>query len=235
MKAYGVIGMSFLSLLLHPVSSLPSSPTSSCCPGNDPYSYCDSYETKCISCKETCENPNEFEDCKQHCSLYLNSVIIKQKVMKGDLETLTVMVTLTAVMTCVVMLAVFVLICMKLKRRRRLRKKIDPSTLFTVDKEKVEISVKGGGGEANNRITDTLKVSNLPPTTNVRPSLNPGTSMSTMVTQLSQESGSNSNIPMQAYTNSRTLSSSQRKSRQPSEDCIPMNNPATPRVFSEVI
>ena len=92
---------------------------------------------------------------------------------------------LAAAMTCVVMLAVFVLISMKLKKLRRLKKKIMPTSVFTVEKGKVEIDIP-----ANDTVSDNLVIkgsaSHIP--TQMRPSLQPGTSMSTMVTQLSQES-----------------------------------------------
>ena len=49
-------------------------------------------------------------------------------------------VALTAVMTCVIMVLLIALFLMKMKKRKRLAKKINPSVLFTVDKEKLDIS-----------------------------------------------------------------------------------------------
>lgn len=49
-------------------------------------------------------------------------------------------VALTAVMTCVIMVLLIALFLMKMKKRKRLAKKINPSVLFTVDKEKIDLS-----------------------------------------------------------------------------------------------
>jgi hypothetical protein len=139
-----------------------------------------------VPCQDICQNQNSFADCQKDCPQYLQSVIFRHTVEKDDLQTLTIMVALTAAMTCVVMLAVFVLISMKLKKLKRLKKKIMPTSVFTVEKGNVEIDIP-----ANDTISDNLVIkgsaSHIP--TQMRPSsLQPGTSMSTMVTQLSQES-----------------------------------------------
>eukprot|EP00092_Neocalanus_flemingeri_P002475 GFUD01002647.1.p1 GENE.GFUD01002647.1~~GFUD01002647.1.p1 ORF type:complete len:163 (+),score=48.88 GFUD01002647.1:460-948(+) len=137
------------------------------------------------------------------------------------------MVATTAAMTSVVMVAVFVLISMKMKRRHRLRKKILPTSVFTVEKGKVEIDIP-----ETDKIRDTLvirgsvsqRTAQCPPS-QARPSLKPGTSLSTMVTQLSQESSINlpSTDTATTTTNSRNPSGRFGKMprRLPSEDCVP--------------
>ena len=101
------------------------------------------------------------------------------------------MVAITAAMTSVVMIAVFVLVSRKMKksyRLKKLRKKILPTSVYTVEKGKVEIEIP-----ETDKIKDNLVIrgsTNLNPS-QVKPSLNPCTSMSTMVTQLSQESSIN--------------------------------------------
>ena len=112
---------------------------------------------------------------------------------KDDLHTLTVMVALTAGMTSVVMIAVFMLIIMKLKKRNRIKKKILPSSVFTVEKEKVDIDV-------SQRSLKEGDNSKLPGQTMVP--LKTGTSMSTMITQLSQDSSilQNQSINNSEYT-----------------------------------
>merc|ERR1711931_557447 len=125
-------------------------------------------------------------------------------------------------MTCVVMLAVFMLIIMKIKKKNRLKKKILPTSVFTVDKGKVDIDMTQKDMTSD---TMVLKSSTLPVQ---RHSLTHGTSMNTMVTQLSQESSKSINLPS-TDTATTGLSSSRRTSgrygktprRLPSEDCIP--------------
>jgi len=142
-------------------------------------------------------------------------------VQKDDLKTLTWMVASTAVMTCVVMFAVFMLIIMKIKKKNRLKKKILPS-VFTVEKGKVDIDMTQKDMTSDNMV---IKSSTLPVQ---RHSLSHGTSMNTMVTQLSQESSKSINLPS-TDTTTTGLSSSRRTSgrygktprRLPSEDCIP--------------
>ena len=46
-------------------------------------------------------------------------------------------VTLTALMTSVVMVLLMVLMRMKMKKKKRLSKKINPSVLFTVDRDEI--------------------------------------------------------------------------------------------------
>jgi len=191
-------------------STVISSSISSSCPCSDPFSHCDTFENKCLSCKDICENEATNEDCKAYCSHYLQSVFYIHKMEKDDLHTLTVMVALTAGMTSVVMIAVFMLIIMKLKKRNRIKKKILPSSVFTVEKEKVDIDV-------SQRSLKEGDNSKLPGQTMVP--LKTGTSMSTMITQLSQDS---SILQNQSINNNlRRSFDGYSKRRQPSEDCIP--------------
>eukprot|EP00090_Calanus_glacialis_P002514 TRINITY_DN11889_c0_g1_i2.p1 TRINITY_DN11889_c0_g1~~TRINITY_DN11889_c0_g1_i2.p1 ORF type:complete len:252 (-),score=48.00 TRINITY_DN11889_c0_g1_i2:262-969(-) len=200
-----------------------SSPVKLSCPCADTFSYCDTFENKCVPCQDICQNQNSFADCQKDCPNYLQSVIFRHTVEKGDLRTLTIMVALTAAMTCVVMLAVFVLISIKLKKMKRLKKKIMPTSVFTIEKGKVEIDIP-----ANDTVSDNLVIkgsaSQIP--SQMRPSLKPGTSMSTMVTQLSQESSINlpsTDTASTGITNSRNTSGrfGKQPRRLPSEDCIP--------------
>ena len=57
----------------------------------------------------------------------------------SQIHTLTIMVTVSTVMTCLVLLLLSALVMMKMKKRRRLAKKILPSTLFNVEKERLKI------------------------------------------------------------------------------------------------
>jgi len=205
-------------------SSLPSSSSDSSCPCSDPLYHCDTFENRCLSCKDICEDQGKFSDCQENCPHYLQSVIFRQTVQKDDLKTLTVMVAVTAVMTSIVMFAVFVLISMKIKKKNRLRKKILPS-VFTVDKGKIDIDMKQKDIPSDSQVMKS-SISQLPIQ---RHSLAHGTSMNTMVTQLSQESSKSSvNLPSTdtattALTNSRRASGTYGKTprRLPSEDCIP--------------
>jgi len=214
-----IVRLSAICLLAKPTLTLSSAALS--CPCSEPFSHCDEYENRCVSCKDICENQNTFADCQVDCPQYLQSVIFRHTVEKADLQTLTVMVALTAAMTCVVMLALFVLITMKMKKKRRLRKKILPTSIFTVEKEKVDIDIQPKDTISDNLV---IKSSTLP--SQVRPSLNPSTSMSTMVTQLSQESSihiPSTDTATTGITNSRNTSGRFGKTprRLPSEDCIP--------------
>ena len=82
------------------------------------------------------------------------------------------------------------LIIMKMRKKRRLKKKIQPTSVFTVDKGKVDIDMTKKNMTSDSMI---LKSETLPVQ---RHSLAHGTSMNTMVTQLSQESSKSSiNLP----------------------------------------
>jgi len=208
------------------IPSLASSSSSAelSCPCSDPFSHCDEFENRCLSCQDICENKSRFADCQEYCPQYLQTVIFRHTVEKDDLKTLTVMVALTAAMTCVVMLAVFVLISMKMKKKNRLRKKILPTSVFTVEKGKVDIDL-GQKDTISDNMVIKGSTAHLP---THRPSFAHGTSMNTvntmntMVTQLSQES-SISQPGTDKATNSRRASGRHGKTprRLPSEDCIP--------------
>merc|ERR1719365_548511 len=94
----------------------------------------------CTDPTTLCEDASQFEDCHLHCKDFLQSLItIHNTKERSDIQTLTIMVAVTAAMTSVVLIAVFCLITMKMsKAKRRLKKKVEPTSLFTVDKEKVE-------------------------------------------------------------------------------------------------
>eukprot|EP00092_Neocalanus_flemingeri_P027902 GFUD01030290.1.p1 GENE.GFUD01030290.1~~GFUD01030290.1.p1 ORF type:complete len:250 (-),score=64.11 GFUD01030290.1:164-913(-) len=221
-----VVIISVIVMLSKPAKTVSSSASLSC-PCSDPFSHCDEFENRCVHCKEICENQNTFADCQADCPDFLQSVIFRQTVEKDDLQTLTILVAITAAMTSVVMVAVCLLISMKMKKKHRLRKKILPTSVFTVEKGKVEIDIP-----ETDKIRDTLVIrgsvsqrSAQCPPSQVRPSLKPGTSLSTMVTQLSQESSINlpSTDTATTTTNSRNPSGRFGKMprRLPSEDCVP--------------
>merc|ERR1711963_380808 len=95
---------------------------------------------------------------------------------------LTVMVALTAVMTCLVLIILTVLMVMKVRKKRRLAKKILPSTMFSIDKEQVKIQ--------NSSTMETISARGLEASYHV-----PGAEQgggggggSTVVTQLSHDS-----------------------------------------------
>jgi hypothetical protein len=115
-----------------------------------------------------CEDASLFQDCHTYCKDYLQQVIVMHTTKeRSDIHTLTVMVAVTAAMTSIVLIAVFCLITMKVnKKRSRLRKKVEPSSLFTVEREKVELGLVNPSGP---------------------PPLRPGTSLQTVSTQLSNE------------------------------------------------
>jgi len=90
----------------------------------DPTTYCDTFEDSCKSCISLCEDASQFEDCHLHCKDFLQSLItIHNTKERSDIQTLTIMVAVTAAMTSVVLIAVFCLITMKMsKAKRRLKK-----------------------------------------------------------------------------------------------------------------
>ena len=72
-------------------------------------------------------------------------------------------VALTAVMTCVIMVLLMFLMFLKMKKRKRLAKKINPSVLFTVDKEKIDLSETkmkplSAKGKLDNRYYDKINI-----------------------------------------------------------------------------
>lgn len=206
----------------------------------DPTTYCDTFEDSCKSCISLCEDASQFEDCHLHCKDFLQSLItIHNTKERSDIQTLTIMVAVTAAMTSVVLIAVFCLITMKMsKAKRRLKKKVEPTSLFTVDKEKVELDLRS----SSNNTADNLGLSNSGSTTmsTLAPggigsnrtgagSLRAGPSLQTMSTQLSDESqvnyGVNVNPNCNMENNNRRHSFNQsgrgpRTRRVPSEDCV---------------
>merc|ERR1711942_18974 len=170
-------------LLLFAQSSSSSSLSS--CPCSEPLFHCDEYEQRCLSCQDICEDQTKFADCNANCPQYLQTVIFQKTVQKDDLKTLTWMVALTAVMTCVGVMLMLMLIIMKMRKKRRLKKKILPTSVFTVGKGKVDIDMTKKNMTSDSMV---LKSETLPVQ---RHSLAHETSMNTMntmVTQLSQES-----------------------------------------------
>ena len=153
------------------------------------------------------------------------------------------MVAVTAAMTSVVLIAVFCLITMKMsKAKRRLKKKVEPTSLFTVDKEKVELDLRSSSNNTANTNLGLSTLSNSGSTTDNRmstlgigsnttraASLRAGPSLQTMSTQLSDESqmnyGVNINPNYNMENNNRRHSFNQsgrdpRPRRVPSEDCV---------------
>ena len=204
----------------------------------------------CKSCISLCEDASQFEDCHLHCKDFLQSLItIHNTKERSDIQTLTIMVAVTAAMTSVVLIAVFCLITMKMsKAKRRLKKKVEPTSLFTVDKEKVELDLRSrnsanhlglstlsnSGGTTDNTMTTLGLGSN----TSRAASLRAGPSVQTMSTQLSDESQANYGVTNNPNfsainnpnlnvnnnpnynNNNRRPSFHQRTRRAPSEDCV---------------
>jgi len=207
----------------------------------DPTTYCDTFEDSCKSCISLCEDASQFEDCHLHCKDFLQSLItIHNTKERSDIQTLTIMVAVTAAMTSVVLIAVFCLITMKMsKAKRRLKKKVEPTSLFTVDKEKVELDLRSSSnntannhglsnsGSTTDNTMSTLGLGGLNRTG--ESSLRAGPSLQTMSTQLSDESqtnyGVNINPNYNMENNHRRHSFNQsgrgpRTRRVPSEDCV---------------
>merc|ERR1712226_295936 len=68
----------------------------------DPTTYCDTFEDSCKSCISLCEDASQFEDCHLHCKDFLQSLItIHNTKERSDIQTLTIMVAVTAAMTSV--------------------------------------------------------------------------------------------------------------------------------------
>jgi len=172
----------------------------------DHLSYCDDYENKCKPCSDICSS-GELSDCSTSCPHYILHLYSAQKLQPSQLNVLTIMVTLTALMTCVVMVLLVILMMMKMKKRRRLGKKINPSVVFTVDQEKIDMS---------DTKMKPLSVKELR-------KREKQDSLSTMVTQISNESSNHSeNFTSDALRNSRNSGSlNSRTKRLPSEDYVP--------------
>jgi len=182
----------------------------------DDLSYCDNFENKCKPCEEICSEESDLSECRNSCRHYLTNIVhlySSHKLHPDQLHVLTIMVALTAVMTCVIMVLLMSLMFLKMKKRKRLAKKINPSVLFTVDKEKIDLSetkmeplnakelVKGERQESQEM----------------------NRSINTMMTQLSNNSSNHSDsFPTGPMRNSKTSSPlNNRTKRLPSEDCVP--------------
>jgi len=123
------------------------------------------------------------------------------------------MVALTAVMTSVIMVLLIFLMFMKMKKRKRLAKKINPSILYSVEKEKINLSeTKLEPLSAKELVKGERQESQ-----EINRSIN------TMMTQLSNNSSNQSeHIPRGPMRNSKTSASlNNRTKRLPSEDCVP--------------
>merc|ERR1719422_1003793 len=138
-------------------------------------------------------------------------------------------------MTSVVLIAVFCLITMKMsKAKRKLKKKVEPTSLFTVDKEKVELDLRNSSDSSTSNRTlntsasttdNTMSTLGLGSNTTGAPSLRQGTSLQTMSTQLSDESQVNYGVSNNPNYHNRRSSFQQsgrgpRTRRVPSEDCV---------------
>jgi len=244
MVAKSLVTSSLVAILAKGVSS--SLVRSQCIAGRegkrvctDPTTYCDTFEDSCKSCISLCEDASHFEDCHLHCKDFLQSLItIHNTKERSDIQTLTIMVAVTAAMTSVVLIAVFCLITMKMsKAKRRLKKKVEPTSLFTVDKEKVELDLRSSSNStANNHGlinsgSTTMSTLGLGGSNRTgAASLRAGPSLQTMSTQLSDESQMNYGVNINPNYNmenndNRRHSFNQsgrgpRTRRVPSEDCV---------------
>lgn len=219
------------------------SASSSCGSRCDSSSYCDNYENKCKSCAEICEGRSfNSMECSKECPQYIQNEFSVRKMETSQLHTLTIMVALTAVMTCLVLILLTVMLLMKYKKKRRLAKKILPGTLYNVQNEKIKM--------ADNKL-QTLNAQDLEVRSTMRPRYDAAISTSTFTTQVSNEPGnqshnSSSNQLSEPERMSEGLKSKQRRS--PSEDCVPQygnylpnpygssrNSVSRPKEYSEVV
>jgi len=212
-----------------------STSSSSCGSRCDSLSYCDNYEAKCNPCSDICEG-NGFSsiECSKQCPQYIQNAFSAMKLETSQLHTLTIMVAVTAVMTCLVLILLTVMLLMKYKKKRKLAKKILPGTLYDVQKDKIKM--------VDSKL-ETLNAQEL--ASNNRPRYDATVSTSTLTTQVSNGSGNQSHNSSSERV-SEGLSSKQR--RFPSEDCVPqydqyLSNPygssrnqvSKPKQYSEVV
>jgi len=225
-------------LLLSQAATLhcnPLSSPSSCSPGCDNISYCDTYENTCKPCSVVCEGGGGLEECSAECPDYFRSVIHSHRMEAQQLHQLTVMVALTAVMTCLVLIILTVLMVMKVRKKRRLAKKILPSTVFSIDKEQVKIQ--------NSSTMETISARGLETSYHGPGAEHGGVGGSTVVTQLSHDSSVSQ--PQLTSSSVPASHSTARPRRLPSEDCVPSylhqlqsqrpGGDGTPRQYSEVV
>jgi len=215
--------MSFVGALL-PVALVTASGLTTASASNmdkcslqcDELSYCDNFENKCKPCEEICSEGSDLSDCRSYCHHYLTNIVhlySSHKLQPDQLHVLTIMVALTAVMTCVIMALLMVLLMFKMKKRKRLAKKINPSVLFTVDKEKIDLSET----KMEHLSAKELVKGERQESQEINRSIN------TIMTQLSNNSSNQSeNFPTGPMRNSKTSASlNNRTKRLPSEDCVP--------------
>ena len=155
-----------------------------------------------------CEDAAQFAVCREECAEYLQGVLtVHNTSERQDIHTLTVMVALTAAMTSAVLIAVFLLITMKVTKRKRvktMKQKIAPSSVFTVDQEKVELGLASSRPDLG--LTNPGLVTGPGDQVLAAGGLRAGTSMQTMTTQLSDETVGGVEVG--------------RRRRAPSEDCV---------------
>lgn len=215
--------MSFVGVLL-PVALVTASWLTTASASNldkcslqcDELSYCDNFENKCKPCEEICSEGSDLSDCRSYCRHYLTNIVhlySSHKLQPDQLHVLTIMVALTAVMTCVIMVLLMFLMFLKMKKRKRLAKKINPGVLFTVDKEKIDLSET----KMEHLSAKELGKGERQESQEINRSIN------TMMTQLSNNSSNPSeNFPTGPMRNSKTSASlNNRTKRVPSEDCVP--------------
>lgn len=186
------------------------------CGGCTAVQYCDQFEVRCIDCTQVCPGAGaaDWQDCAQYCPQFLHSAVQQSaRLGAGDLHTLTIMVSLTAVMTCIVMVLILGLVLTKMQKRKKSKKpKVVPASVYTVGQEKVSLAT-----------LDSLPRSCLSThsTQLSRPSLS---TQSTVLTQLSTQNSEGS------AEGSQQQHSVRRPRRQAAEDTRPpaggRNNPA---------
>jgi len=147
-----------------------------------------------------------LSDCRAYCRPYLTNIVhlySSHKLHPDQLHVLTIMVALTAVMTCVIMILLMFLMFLKMKKRKRLAKKINPNVLFSVYKEKIDLSQTK---------MEPLSAKELAKGERQE-------SINTMMTQLSNNSSNHSdNLPTGPMRNSKTSASlNNRTKKLPSE------------------
>lgn len=183
-----------------------------------------------------CEETGDLRDCGAKCPMYLHTVIHANKMEKTQLHHLTVMVAVIAVMTFLVLTILSLMIVMKLKKRRRLAKKILPSTLYSLDKDKVKIM---------DTSLETISARGLEVRSGSRANEGYVRSPSTMVTQLSREDSVPVG-PLEPPSSRRSLTMSDKSPprRLASEDRVTCgvsqvpggdSRNITPRQYSEVV
>lgn len=172
---------------------------------------------RCKSCVSVCEDAAQFAVCREECAEYLQGVLtVHNTSERQDIHTLTVMVALTAAMTSAVLIAVFLLITMKVTKRKRvktMKQKIAPSSVFTVDQEKVELGLRSSRPDLG--LTNPGLVTGPGDKVLVAGGLRAaGTSMQTMTTQLSDETVGGLEVGRGRREEVG------RRRRAPSEDCV---------------